>query len=65
MSEFEKVEHVKITFNCEKEGSDDPSANAGSGATALTPKGEGNGTAGCVSRASSTDNRSHASAIAS
>ena len=44
MSEFEKVEHVKITFNCEKEGSDNPSANASSGATALTPKGEGNRT---------------------
>jgi len=41
---FEKVEHVKITFNCEKEGSDNPPANASSGATALTPKGEGNRT---------------------
>ena len=44
MSEFEKVEHVKITFKCEREGSDNPSANASSGATALTPKGEGNQT---------------------
>jgi DNA uptake protein ComE-like DNA-binding protein len=42
MSEFEKVEHVKITFKCAREGSDKPSANASSGATALTPKGEGN-----------------------
>ena len=44
MSEFEKVEHVKITFKCEREGFDNPSANASSGATALTPKGEGNQT---------------------
>ena len=63
MSEFEKVEHVKITFKCEREGFDNPSANASSGATALTPKGEGNQTRGCVSRAFSTDCW-HASAIA-
>ena len=44
MSEFGKVEHVKITFKCEREGFDNPSANASSGATALTPKGEGNQT---------------------
>ena len=42
--EFEKVEHVKITFKCEREGFDNPSANASSGATALTLKGEGNQT---------------------
>src|SRR5215211_4242541 len=42
MSNFGKVEHVKITFKCEEEGFDNPSANARSGPTALTPKGEGN-----------------------
>src|SRR5215207_7137461 len=46
MSDFGKIEHVKISFKCEKEGSDNPSANDRSELIApkLTPKGEGNRT---------------------
>ena len=42
MSQFAKVEHVNITFQCKRVGFDNPSADARSGATAVIAKGEGN-----------------------
>src|SRR5215217_8464655 len=42
MSQFAKVEHVNITFQCKRVGFDNPLADARSGATAVIAKGEGN-----------------------
>ena len=42
MSDFDKIEQVKISFTCENEGSDNPWGNARSLSTALTPKVQGN-----------------------
>ena len=64
MSEFAKVEHVNITFQCKRVGFDNPSADARSGATAVIAKGEGNRNQDASQRLP-MDSRSHASAIAS
>ncbi len=50
ISKFSNIEHVNITFQCKRVGSDNPSADARSGATAVIPKDEGNRTQDAAQR---------------